>query len=353
MPAELVALAEVLLAAFVTLAGHEVGHVLGGKAGGLRLALLIVGPVHVQRGADGRLHWQLNRRLAFAGGVASCVVDGPTDLRRAYMRMVAGGPLASLGLGVLALALLVGTVLVGPATHRILAHPAALGLLIVTAGSLSIGLGTLIPINVSGFLNDGARVLQLWRPGPKAERHAAVMALSSYYVAGLRPRDWGPALIREVVSLPDGSYDDAWGHYLAYLHAVDRGDLEEAEAHVRAMLAMTDTVPEAFRPVIEIEAAYFGSAYGRLGNLDLKRPEEVEKSPFVEARTRERAGAAVLLAEGQTELARAKLSGIYGYMARNEGLDESAFIMAEIERLCRHWGLPQPKSPDGKEARTG
>ena len=353
MLTELLQLLTALLAALVTLAVHEVGHVLGGKAGGLRFGLLIVGPLYVQRGTDDKVYWRLNKRVALAGGLASCVPEGTTDLRRAYLRMVAGGPLASFGLGVLALALLVGTALAGPATQGLMAHPAAFGLLIVAATSIPLGFGTLIPINVDGFVNDGARVLRLMRSGPEGERHAAVMALGSYHIAGRRPRDWDLALVRGAVSLPDGSYDDAMGHYMAYYHALDRADLEAAEAHVRALVALADAVPDPFRPVIELEAAYFASAYGCCEDLGLKPPEEVGKSLMVEGHARKRAEAAALLAEGETKDALVKLRAIHDYMARHEALDESAFIMAEIERLCQRWGLPQPRSAGGKESRDG
>jgi hypothetical protein len=353
MLTELVELSTILLAALVTLGAHEIGHLLGGKAGGLRFGLFIVGPLYVQRGADDRVYWRLNRRLVLAGGAATCVPEGQTDLRRAYMRMVAGGPLISLGLGVLALALLIAMAVAGPATDGLFAHPAALVLLTVAGGSLSIGLGTLIPINRDGFVSDGARILQLMRQGPEAERHAAVMALGSYHISGRRPRDWNPALVRGAVSLSDGSYTDAMGHYLAYHHALDRGDPEAAEAHVRSLVALADAVPAPFRPVIELEAAYFASAYGRCEDLGLKPPKEVGKSLMVDGHARRRAEAAALLAEGETKDALVKLRAIHRYMARNEALDESAFIMAEIERLCLHWGLPQPPSADGRETREG
>ena len=129
-----------------------------------------------------------------------------------------------------------------------------------------------------------------------------------------------------------------------YFHALDRGDPEAAEARVRSMMALADAVPEAFRPVIELEAAYFCSAYGRCADLSWRRPEEVEKSPFVEKHTRGRSEAAVLLADGETEEALVKLREIHHYMAQNDALDESAFVMAEIERLWQHWDLPGPVS---------
>ena len=59
-------------AALLALALHEVGHALGGRLRGLHLAMLIVGRLHLQRGADGRLRWRLNKKLGYVGGVVSC-----------------------------------------------------------------------------------------------------------------------------------------------------------------------------------------------------------------------------------------------------------------------------------------
>lgn len=48
-------IALVVIAAFLAISVHEVGHALGGRLHGMRLGMLIVGPVHIQREADGRL----------------------------------------------------------------------------------------------------------------------------------------------------------------------------------------------------------------------------------------------------------------------------------------------------------
>ena len=66
-------IAFLVVATFLALAVHEVGHAIGGRLHGMRLGMLIVGPVHIQREPDGRLGWRLNRRLSLAGGVVSSV----------------------------------------------------------------------------------------------------------------------------------------------------------------------------------------------------------------------------------------------------------------------------------------
>ena len=50
-------IAFVIVAGFLALAVHEVGHAIGGRIHGMRLGMLIVGPVHIQRETDGSLRW--------------------------------------------------------------------------------------------------------------------------------------------------------------------------------------------------------------------------------------------------------------------------------------------------------
>ena len=80
-------IAFVVVAAFLALTVHEVGHAIGGRLHGMRLGALIVGPVHIQREPDGRLDWRLNRRLSLVGGVVSSVPESTRGLCRAPCRM--------------------------------------------------------------------------------------------------------------------------------------------------------------------------------------------------------------------------------------------------------------------------
>ena len=67
--------------------------------------------------------------------------------------------------------------------------------------SFGIGLVTLLPVNQGAFVNDGKKILQLVRPGAAADGYAALMALGSYAIAGVGPRDWDPDPIARATSL--------------------------------------------------------------------------------------------------------------------------------------------------------
>ncbi|MGK7312516.1 MAG: hypothetical protein ACN0LA_09775 [Candidatus Longimicrobiales bacterium M2_2A_002] len=66
-------------------------------------------------------------------------------------------------------------------------------------GSLAIAVATLFPGRASGFLTDGARLLQLLRGGPEAEADAALVTLMAWSVAGVRPRDWDPDVVKSAL----------------------------------------------------------------------------------------------------------------------------------------------------------
>ena len=85
-----------IVAMNVVLGIHEWGHILGGQLSGFRFAMLVVGPLQVLRDGD-RIVVGLNKNMSLVGGVASAVPTGnERDIQGAMMRLVAGGPVASL-----------------------------------------------------------------------------------------------------------------------------------------------------------------------------------------------------------------------------------------------------------------
>ncbi len=337
-------IAFVVVAAFLAITMHEVGHALGGRLRGMRLGMLVVGPVHIQREADGRLSWRLNRRLSLAGGVVSSVPASTEGLRRAMLSFAAGGPVTSIVVGVLVFAVYVLSGLGGDAVPDG-SFQDALAESVFMLGVLSFGIGlvTLLPVNQGAFVNDGKKILQLVRPGAAADGYAALMALGSYAIAGVGPRDWDPDLIARATSLADGSYEDLGGRHMAHTHALDRGDVEAAGEHIRYMVDHAATALPAYRPVIDVAAAYFEAACGGDAASARRRLEGAGKSVLLsfDPTARIRAEGAVLLAEGDAEGAYEKLREAYVSIAGKRDWGHES-IMAEIRRLCRDRGLPDP-----------
>lgn len=305
-----------VLSLLFVLAFHEAGHVVGGKLVGFRFVLFIAGPFKLHS-TEGGVRLGLNRSLAMAGGLGGAV---PTDSRNLTRRMavyVAGGPSASLLLALAAFGLLS----LAPPSVELLPST-------VAAASFFVGVVTLIPNRTGGFVSDGARIRMLLRGGPEAERWCAIAALSGMSMAGVRPRDWDGEMIGKSLSPADGSFDDAGASSLAHCHALDRGEVDEAEALLERALA-AENVPEVLRSQILLEAAFL--------RAHLRDDPDGARALLAEAKPRKvmekslplRAEAAISLAEGDVEGAGAKA---------REGLEAlRASLDAGAAKLKREW----------------
>jgi hypothetical protein len=281
-------------AIFLAILAHELGHLLGGRLVGFRFALLIAGPLKVQRIGE-RLRFGLNRSLGLSGGLAACAPSTAEthNLARRMLVMVAGGPLTSLILGLLALAAV-----------PLSAGFAEITLLLLGVVSLALAIATLIPLSTGGFQSDGRRILMLLRGGAEAERWCAAAA-ATFTAMASRPRAIDPALIAAATALPDGSLDDVGAHFLGYNAAIDRGDLAGATAHLAYVLAHREGYPAPLRPMLLLEGAYLAA---RRGDAQEARDlfDQARGGALIEPYTLSRVEAAVLLAEGQPEAATAK-----------------------------------------------
>lgn len=240
---------------------HEAGHLVAGVLVGYRPLLLIAGPLRVER-AGRRARVGLNRSIALAGGLAVCVPVGLHDLRRRTLVMAAGGPIASLLLGVQALALWTATASF-LARGGALASLANLGLIALGIGSLAIGLVTLLPMRTGGFYSDGARILRLIRASEDAEREVALIALTGLTMAGARPRDWDADLVRRTAEIRDGGAFEVGGLQFAHAYALDTGDVPAARGYLEAALDRVDQLPPATRASVYLSAAVFYALYDR------------------------------------------------------------------------------------------
>jgi hypothetical protein len=286
-------------------AAHEFGHVLGGRLVGFRTLLFIVGPLRIERTAHG-FQPGLNRSILLSGGLAAMTPVGLHDLRRRTVAMIGMGPVVSLMVGSQLLAVQYAT------SHLLLregavfaAQLASLALLELGAISLLIGLLTLVPVRSGGFYSDGARMLRLMKTSDETEREVALIALTGMSMAGTRPREWDPRLVEQGAAIRDGGPFEVGGRQLAYAHALDRGDIIAARAHLEAALARIDQLPAGARCSLLLAAATFhalidGDAETARGYLRQARPGMLSA-----VHQRRLAEAAIHLAEGDVAGARA------------------------------------------------
>lgn len=290
-----------LIALWFVLAAHELGHVIGGRLAGFRFYLYAVGPLRID-GVKGALQVKFNRNASLWGGIAAAGPD-PNDipdneaLRKKMLMLVCGGPIMSL-LGGLAffpaLAIWVSNQYV------------AAGLMIFAIGSLCIALVTMLPIDNSGFVNDGARILQLARRNEAGRRWVSSAALGAISMS-VRPRDLPAELVEATTQNVEPTYDGIMAMWTRYGYHLDREEFELARQWLERALANVDSWPAAARPIIHTGAADF---FARI-EVDLERArmhlKEASKPGFVSKEAVSVAESAVLVAEGNFPSARQSL----------------------------------------------
>ena len=189
--------------ALLALAVHEAGHVLAGRLVHFRFARLAAGPVRLDARPYGGLsvgwndHW---RRI----GLAVSVPPDTERLRRRQIIFMAGGLLATVTAGVLAL--IVQDRLGGPVQTwlfedgtRSLTHLVGVHFLYFFGWfSCFLGLINLLPGEVAGLRTDGGWIAALGRGGPGAEAASATLALTSAILAGARAHPLIPIWIGQM-----------------------------------------------------------------------------------------------------------------------------------------------------------
>jgi len=210
--------------------------------------------------------------------------------------VVAGGPLASFALALAAWApLALGTSL-----------PPLVDVVLGITALISAGLGvvTIIPMRSGGFASDGGRLLRLVRGGPVAERESAMLPLIALSTAETPPREWPREMVEAVVALRDGSSDECVGNLMAYYRALDTGDVALAARRMERTLETLDAVPPALAPSVHLEAAFFAAHRGDGARAREHLARVTEKAYGVKPYDRDRAAAAIAVAEGDLSLAR-------------------------------------------------
>jgi Zn-dependent protease len=299
-----------LIAFIATLCLHELGHLVGGWLVGFRFMLFIVGPLKIVREGE-VIRARLNRDISLAGGLASAMPSDDYDLGRRMAVLIAGGPLTSLLLAVLSLGLAVW--LNDPAPSGSAWSVGAFFAVVLGMTNLAIGVVTLIPGKTSGFDTDGAQLLDYLRGGQRGERRLLIAALAAASTRGTRPRALNAAQVERLLALRTNSKDEVMANYLGYYHRLDRGEVKPASELLDLALEHITGLPEAARPALLTEAAYFTAAHRRDAGAARKWLAQAQGG-MVETHTRLRAEAAVLLAEGKSveaaETARAGLETV-------------------------------------------
>jgi hypothetical protein len=281
----------------LAIALHEAGHVVAGVISGFRFYLFVAGPLRIEREGQ-RLKFTLNRIPALWGGIAACApAEQSRDPRAAMLRYTAGGPLFSV----------LGSLAVLPALAIRTAH-ADLSFVIMVFGltSAMIGLATLIPMQMSGYTSDGGRLLMLLRNRPEGRRWTALAAVGGLALAE-RPKNWPAGLVEMLGDGLEPSGDAVFACLLRHSWHADRREWDQAAFWLNRGLTNIDALAPALRGSYYLPAALYEARHG--GNAAKAREYyALAEKPGIHNRNDLHApAAAVLIAEGQPDKARAEL----------------------------------------------
>ncbi|PJJ54459.1 M50 family metallopeptidase [Hymenobacter chitinivorans] len=284
------------------IAVHEGGHVLGARLARFRVLTFAVSWLRITRQAGG---WQvrLQKPLASLGGMVQAYPAHTRHLRPRFALFIAGGPLANLLTG--ALALYLRQVLLPPTSELAFAvsrtqYGLNHALTFFGWASLFVGAFNLLPLRLkSGYTIDGRKLWYMARGGAAMHQHLGLLYFQSITYAGTRPRAWDPAQLEAFLAYRSHTVLDFYAHLYAYAYYQDCDERALMEEHLAAALERRHASPVALQQHVLAEAAVVAALsdehaeYARqwLDQAQAAKPFSNEEGLF--------ARAAVAYAEGQ------------------------------------------------------
>ncbi len=317
-PADLLALPLIYL---LVIAVHELGHLAGGISRGMRFLILIVGPFRLTRTVEGlRFDWFWN--AGTLGGLAAALPDPAHPAEPQLRRLILGGPLASLLLAALGVAV----------TLAFEGRIGAYGTLVAAFSSL-IFLLTATPFRAGGFLSDGMQYLEMLRGGESVRVRVLLTGLIGQSMGGTRPGELDAGALQQALDSPDREpLRRLSTALLAYLHAWDRGDIATAGQHLDEVEAGIDQYPDGFRQSLAIELSLFAAlerGHGAGATTWLARA----KGGVVDAARRSLAEGAVHWLQGDSASASAKVRQGLSQLPRSSDPGLAAMTRVQLQRL--------------------
>jgi hypothetical protein len=305
---------------------HEVGHLLGGRRGGMRLLMFAIGPLKLAQTEHG-LRWSRHSLRHGLLGFVMMIPDAAKPFAAQYRQLIAGGPVVSL-------VCLIGAALLAlPFDGR-----AGFHLLAFATFSAVVFAMTALPMRANGYETDGFQWRDLRRGGPRTELKSLILALTSQSISGIRPRDLDAALIERAIGFADqiGTCPTqaalaAGPHLFAALHADDRGDSAARDQQMQRVAAHARTMPPAMRAQYATELAYHAA---RSGQPRVARDWlALSNGAISEPQTRLRVDAMLAAAEGRDEDARRALQRARALLPQSIDPGGAKWVRDQLDRI--------------------
>ncbi|QXE02457.1 site-2 protease family protein [Terribacillus sp. DMT04] len=184
LQADILLLIQLGMAAFLAIALHELGHVIGGKLMGMNFGYFVVGPFYVEKGRK-RIRVRENRSWGLFGGVALMLpAPGRTEERhrKDLAMMTISGPIMSLLLSLLTLAIWQLTTIDFFRTCSLF-HAVIL-------------LATILPLPNGPFQTDGVACYHLFRKTKIGMYKIQTASLMGEMYGSKRPAHWSDSMYK-------------------------------------------------------------------------------------------------------------------------------------------------------------
>jgi len=239
MPAALALILVIIPGAALGLAVavHEIGHLLGARLAGFRLAR-----------RSGSSTFQLYSCSALRIGPVALEPGKMKRLPRRLMLLFLAGPVTSL------LVPLVVEISVRTAGMGVLT---AFSIHVFSACSILLCLAELIPDSGRTSFSDGARILMLLKNDRAGQRWMYILERQCALAAGESPRNWDETALAHAVAFQDDTRDAVLARWLGYLCATERQDITAATKYLEEALAAPASASAPLRDRLFLEAAMF------------------------------------------------------------------------------------------------
>lgn len=230
-----------ILAIYVSIAIHEIGHLFAGKLVGMDPGGISVGGVRLFKSGE---RWVFRFDGPLIGGFAKPLLVRGDFRRGPHAWMVAGGPIASL----LFLAVCFAAVVEfgGGAWSWI-------GTLFWGA---TLPLTSLIPYSGGGVKSDASLLWQLLKDPDESRRWIALLALQTEETKGAQPREWDPVLMEEALSVKESQPHYTYAQLLAFYRGADQRNPGVAMQHLEnALVSASRGGDKRVRAACFLEAA--------------------------------------------------------------------------------------------------
>lgn len=229
----------IVVAFYIAIFMHELGHLIAGATAGFELRAFMVGAFLCSKESGGWRFQFVVRNLLW-GGLTAQVATSEDNLTKRYLRVVMGGPAASLALLMLALLL-----------------PGGLLIRLLFWVNLILTISVCVPYTAGCFPNDAKLILLLTRKGAVGDRIIAILYLLFLDTRGKQPGEWPAGLVEklDIASGDTSRLPVALGLLLSL--AAERKDPERtAELLERALAICNKMLPDARRGFLAAASCY-------------------------------------------------------------------------------------------------